>query len=320
MNLRISFAAIALLFISGAAAAQSVAINDMFNRPNGPLGPDWNQIDGSAAIANNQLQGTNPWQFGWSAHTAYGATYQSTVVRARWQLASFGARVSVVAGVNPATWQGIEVRIADNNGNGLADRLFFNAAVNAGNWYGGSLFANITNQTSAGEVTVWFTNAGDTVNVELLDPASGMTETFTASGILGNPPTGTTVGVGYSGTGVIDDFRAWTGTPAGPVITSTAARVNTPLDLLVTEASPNGPIYIGYSLVGNGPTPSPWGTIQLTFPYEVLGMMPFNADGTGRVHIPLAPFPAAMTGLQIHVQSLDVVSTTLSNGFSATLF
>lgn len=311
---------ISCILLTAMITPAQTAINDMFNRANGGLGLDWTQIDGSAAIVGNQLQGTNPFLFGWSAHTAFGATYATTVIRGDWQLASPGARVSVVAGVDPNTWQGIELRIADNTGNGLADRLFFNAAVNAGNWYGGSLFFNLANPLAAGEVTLWFSNAGDTANVEIRNPVTGTSETFTASGILSNPPTGTTVGIGYSGTGIMDDFRAWTGSPAGPVITATAPRVGSPLDLLVTDASPNGPVYIAYSLAGNGPTPSPFGTIALTFPYDILGNLPFTADTVGRVHVPLAPFPAVMTGVQIHVQSLDVFSTTLSNGFSATLF
>ncbi len=310
----------AICLFGATSVSAQVAVNDLFNRPNGGLGPDWLQIDGSAAISNGGIQGTNPWIFGWSAHTAYGAGYQATVVRADWAIGSPGARVSVIAGVDPNTWQGIEVRIADNTGNSLADRIFFNAAVNAGNWYGGSLFFNLANPLASGQVTLWFTNGGDTANVEIKDHATGATETFSAGGILALPPSGTTVGIGYFGTGMADDFRAWTGAPTGPSFTATAPRIGAPLDLLVTDATANSLVYIGYSLAGNGPTPTPLGNIALSLPYELLGNMPWPADNTGRVHILVQPLPPAFLGLPIHLQALDLAAASLSNAFTATLF
>lgn len=320
MTNRIASLILLCLLAATSATPAQVAINDLFNRPNGGLGPDWMQMDGSAAISNNQLQGTNPWLFGWSAHTAYGAGYQSTVIRADWSIGSPGARVSVVAGVDPASWQGIEIRIADNTGNSQADRIFFNAAVNAGNWYGGSQFFNLTNPLASGQVTLWFSNGGDTANVEIKDPVTGATETFSAGGILGNPPSGTTVGIGYFGTGILDDFRAWTGIPTGPSITATAPRVGVPLDLLVTDATPSNPVYIGFSLTGNGPTPTPFGNISLSAPYEIFGNMAWTADSAGRVLIPIQPLPATLINVPIHLQSLDLFSGSLSNAFTASPF
>ena len=264
------------------------AINDVFDRPNSAnLGPDWIEADGDAGIVGNKLQANSPFFFGWCAHTSYNESYADTVVQADWSMNGFGGdRVSVIAGADPNTFEGIEIRIADNNGNGLADRIFFNAAVNAGNWFGGPIFFNLANQIAAGRVTLWFTNNGDTANVTILDPVTQTSETFSASGILSFPPMGTSVGIGYFGNGTCDDFQAYTGDPTGTKLTLTAPRVNAPLTLLVTDAAPFGIVVVALSLVGNTPFSTSIGDIHLSAPITVGAMA--VPDIHGRIAFPRA--------------------------------
>lgn len=309
----------ALLSLTLGLPAQ-VAVNDVFDRAGGTqLGPDWSEIDGDAVINMNRLEGNSPFTFGWSAHTVFAAPYASTVVRADWSMNGGGGdRISLIAGVDPVTWQGIEVRIADNDGNGTADRVFFNAAVNAGNWYGGSTFAILTNQIVAGRATLWFSNGGDTANLEIFDPATGGVEVVSAGGILQNPPTGTAVGLGYFGNGWADDFRAFTGSSTTPCYTLTPPRVGFPASFLLTEATPSSAVILAFSTVGAGPLPTPIGTVALSLPIEILSQS-LPTDASGRLEIALPPLPGFLLGTTLHNQAVDVSSMTLSNGFTVTV-
>src|SRR5262245_59828539 len=202
------WAKILFVVLAAVPATAQVAVNDLFNRANsGSLGIDWTEQDGDSKITNNQLQANSPFGFGWCSHNSFAANYASVVIRASWAMNGLGGdSISMITGVDPMSWAGVEVRIADNNGDGLADRIFFNAAVNAGAWYNSSSFVNMTTPMASGEVTTWFSNNGDTVNVALRDPVTQAVQTYSASGILANPPTGTHVGIGYFGNGFVDDF------------------------------------------------------------------------------------------------------------------
>ena len=314
---RFALGVLLLIAVVVAPLSAQVAINDVFDRaPSTVLGQDWTEIDGDAVIAGNQLQGNSPFTFGWAAHTAYGHGYLDTVVRADWSMNGFGGdRISIIAGVDPATWQGIEIRIADNNGDGLADRIFFNAAVNAGNWYTGSTFFNLVNPIVSGTATLWFTFGGDTANIEIRGPSS--TEVFSASGILTNPPTGTAVGVGYFGDATLDDFRAWTGVPSGPCYTLTPPRVGSGGAFLLTDAAHNGTALLAFSLTGTGPLPTGIGNVLLSEPIFLLAILP--TDANGRAELPVPPLPGTLFGVTLYHQALDAVAPALSNGFTTTV-
>lgn len=306
--------AFAFGFAATALSAQS-ATNDLFNRSNsGSLGVDWIEQDGDAKIANNKLEGNSPFGFGWCAHSAFSANYANVVVRGDWSMNGFGGdRISLIAGVDPNTWSGIELRIADNNGDGLADRVFFNAAVNAGAWYSSPSFQTVPTPILAGRATMWFTNGGDTVNLELKDAATGLVQTLSSSGILASPPTGTGVGVGYFGNGTLDDFQAWTGAPTGPVFTFTTARANLPATLLVTDMAPNAYMAVAYSMTGTGPFPTPLGNVGLSLPIDIL--FDAFATPTGRVEIPFAAF-GPIAGFTLHTQAVDLTTPALTNFFT----
>ena len=315
---RLIYAFLAAAVLIGALDAQT-AFNDRFNRANsGSLGPNWAEQDGNADIVGNKLQANSPFFFGWSMHTAYDEPYDQTVVRVDWSMNGGGGdRISIMAGVN-AAWHGVEIRIADNNGDGLADRLFFNAMINAGTWHGGSLFHDLATPIASGRATMWFSNAGDTVNIEILDPTTGIAETFSGSGILALPPQGSSVAVGYFGNGTIDDFRAWTGSPTGTNMTLTPARVGQPLDFMITDSLPFGLVVLLSSVVGNNPQPTTIGPLFLSDPIQVATVV--VPDANGEVHIPVPAPVAGAVGATVHLQGVDVGTQSLTNHFSVTIF
>jgi hypothetical protein len=310
---------LAVLVLAGVPAAAQVAVNDVYDRPNSnSLGIDWIEQDGDAKIANNKLEANSPFSFGWCSHSAFQAAYSECVIRARWSMNGLGGdAISLIAGVNTSTWGGIEARIQDNNGDGAADRILFNAAVNAGTWYGGPTFVNLTTPLVSGEATMWFSNAGDTVNVEVKDLATLATQVYSASGILAAPPTGMKVGIGYFGNGNVDDYRAWVGVPAGPVFTLTTPRSLAPTTLLVTDASPLGWIAVAYSGTGAGPIPTQFGIVGLSAPIEVF--LQSAADATGRLQVVFPPLPS-LSGVALHTQAMDVTTLSLTNYFSFVIF
>ncbi len=318
MSCKLHLAA-AVLALAAASLSAQVAVNDLFDRANSTnLGPDWTEQDGDGQIVSNRLQGNSPFALGWCTHNVFAANYASTVVRLNWSMNGGGGdRISLIAGVDPNTWQGIEVRIADNNGDGTADRLFFNAAVNAGNWYTSPSFANLTTPLVAGVATMWFTNAGNTVNIELFDPATQTAQTYSASGILALPPTGTRVGIGYFGNGTVDDFQAWTGVPSAPAFTMTTPRTAGAVALLVTGAAPSATVVLAYSGTGNAPFPTSVGNVYLSLPIEILATL--NADLTGRLAVPLGTLPPGLTGVVVHTQAFDATALALTNHFTVTI-
>ena len=307
-----------LFFLAGVSLGQ-VATNDLFNRANGTnLGADWIEVDGDATIASNKLQANSLFQFGWCAHTAFNAGYVGTVIRANWAMNGGGGdAISMIAGANLSSWSATEVRIADNNGDGLADRIFFNAAVNAGAWYSSPSFVNMTTPLASGQVTLWFSNGGNTVNVQIRDLATQALQTYSASGILASPPTGTKVGIGYFGNGTVDDFRAWVGSPTQPCMTLTTPRVNSSPVLLVTDVPANGSVVLAYSAVGAAPISTPLGIVALSAPIEVLATL--NADAAGSLAVGFGPLPSSLLGLVLYVQALDATTPALTNHFTITV-
>jgi hypothetical protein len=164
---------------------------------------------------------------------------------------------------------------------------------------------------------VWFTNGGNTVNLEIRDSAGANPQTFSASGISASPPTGTRVGFGYYNNPFIDDFQAWTGNANGLACTLTRARADQPASILVTHALANAPTAVAFSTTGGGPIPTAFGNVLLTDPVSVLGV--FTADAAGRLEIPMGSVPPGLVGATFWVQAFDGAAGVLSNGFTMTV-
>lgn len=68
--------------------------------------------------------------------------------------------------------------------------------------------------------------------------------------------------------------------------------------------NPGGTLILGYSLIGNGPTPTQYGTLALTPPFTQLP--PQTYDGGGDVNL-VMPVPAGAAGATVHVHGLELL-------------
>ena len=211
-----SFLALSALFAASLSTFAQQLVFDDFDRPNSTnLGPDWIEQNGNLAIEGNRGKGT---QFlandTWMSHTSFSQSY--TDAKARVEFVAPGGElagsVGVVLGLNSSTWEGTAVRIQDNDLDGLFDRVFFEAAVNAGAWYvgGAPVLFDLPTPLASGQLTAWITDGGDTAVARIEDSAGNLIDVYTASGILSSPfaPTGTEVGVWVRSRALFDDFYA----------------------------------------------------------------------------------------------------------------
>jgi hypothetical protein len=314
-------------FLAPLAAGQpGVAMNDLFDRPNSTnLGPNWFEGEGDGIIENERLICYSP-NASWCYHTGFQSSYDTTVVSMDFESAGSGAKIGVAFGFNPVTWGGIEVFLQDNNWmipDQKVDRIFFNAAINAGNWptnpTGGSLWYDLSVPMAAGTLKVWTTNNGDTVVAEVTDAATGRKEPlYTASGIRSFliPINAPLVAVSYARGGACTTVQAWSGQPAGPNYTFTRPRPGEKATFLVTEARPQGAVALAIS-ASPAAVPTPWGTFGLGAPVLTLAVLP--TDANGRAMVTLAPLASNLfTGATLYNQAFDYLTPKLSNSFGAT--
>ncbi|MBT4466407.1 MAG: hypothetical protein HOD03_06965, partial [Planctomycetes bacterium] len=76
-------------------------------------------------------------------------------------------------------------------------------------------------------------------------------------------------------------------------------------------ASPSSTVFIGYSLSGGGPANSPFGVAALTPPVAPLPSLHASAAGTAYLTLPIS---SSLSGRQVWLQAVDIVSGALSNG------
>jgi len=166
------------------------------------MGPDWIESDGNTVIENNMGKGkSGSWMRGWMHHASFEAEYVNSVQSIDFIANQGSENVFLVAGLDPKSWGGVSVKIQDNDMDGLFDRVFFESAINAGNWgtLGVPVWYDLATKTPNGTMTVYFEDMGDKAVCEIYNATSGQTETFTASGILTFPfpITGKNFGVGH---------------------------------------------------------------------------------------------------------------------------
>lgn len=206
--------AFACAFVSNSFAQQDVF--DDFNRPNSSnLGPGWSEENGDFVIDGNQGRGNIAFANDtWMYNTGFARLYTDTKVRmdfARYPNdPAFAA--GLVFGVDPGTWGGVAILVQDNNLDGLFDRIFFNAAVNAGAWFsqGTPVFFDLAQPIAAGQLTVWAEDNGDRAVARVEDSNGNLIGTYSATGIVGSPfaPNGVRAGVWVRGRSIVDNFHA----------------------------------------------------------------------------------------------------------------
>ncbi|MDP7062301.1 MAG: CotH kinase family protein [Planctomycetota bacterium] len=92
---------------------------------------------------------------------------------------------------------------------------------------------------------------------------------------------------------------------ASDLIAGTQATVS------VAGATPNSPVFIGWSSTGGGPTTTAWGIADLSPPIQVLPTLTASTAGTASTS---AAIPANLAGVQVWLQALDSASGDISNG------
>lgn len=201
--------------LAAPALAQAIVFDD-FNRPNSTnLGPNWSETNGDFVIDANQARGNVTFANDtWMVHTGFTKPYDQTKARmnfARYPNDNLFA-AGLVLGANTNTWSGVAVLVQDNNLDGLFDRIFFNAAVNAGAWFSQPtpIFYDLPQSIAAGQLTVWIQDGGDRAVARVEDENGNLLGTYGASGIVGTPfaPTGFRAGVWVRSRSRVDDFFA----------------------------------------------------------------------------------------------------------------
>jgi hypothetical protein len=98
----------------------------------------------------------------------------------------------------------------------------------------------------------------------------------------------------------------------GPGLTLTNLVAGQTASLAIANATPSGPLFVGYSLTGQGPFPSYWGLIDLSPPVLTFTVM---ADAQGGVSMPLA-VPPALAGERVWMKALDLVGSHPTTSFT----
>jgi hypothetical protein len=203
------------------AAPQAQTWSDNFNRPNGPLGGDWTMQNGAFLISNNTAYSTGG-DHHWALHNSASANYANQRVSVDFLPRVQGPPlfyVGLALGALPS-WESVFIKVQDNNGDSLYDRVFFWGGINAGaSWASPSNF-NLAVPTASGRMTCYFTNNGDVANLDIDRNFDGVVdEHFQLAGILGaNLNLGTGVGLVSFGSPAMDNFVAED--TSGPVIAS----------------------------------------------------------------------------------------------------
>jgi len=118
--------------------------------------------------------------------------------------------------------------------------------------------------------------------------------------------------------GVIS-FRDWNGTihydmgPSTPVLSVTGLAGGSTATLSVAGATPAGGVLIGYSLAGAGPTPTPFGLVDMSPPINQLPTLTADANGDAAISTGV---PGQATGFTVYMQSADLASGVLSNSLA----
>lgn len=103
--------------------------------------------------------------------------------------------------------------------------------------------------------------------------------------------------------------------PAGATLAVTNLVSGAVADVSIDNATPNGLTYFVWSIAGGGPVSTPYGTGDVSPPYNVI---PLTADGAGHAGM-TQNVPAGMTGKDIWFHGADVGSASMLNSLAMTI-
>jgi hypothetical protein len=337
----------------GAVAVSSVRaqqiFHDDFNRPDGTvIGNGWIEVNGDLVLQGNRGKG-NLFMANdtWMAQASFAQPYTSAKARIQFEapVGEIAGSVGVALGLTPSTWSATTVRLQDNDLDGLFDRIFFEAAINAGAWYTGGVPVkyDLPVQLAAGQLTAWVQDGGNTAVVRVEDAAGHLIGIYSASGIAGSPfaPTGTHVGVWVRSRPYFDEFWAieHRALDAYPATISLASGGTQTLDVSLGSAQ-GGKLYLVLgSASGTTPGISVGAVLvplvsdgyllyTLTnpnqFPYSAsLGTLHSTGHARARVALPALSDPT-LAGLSLHhaavaIDLAGLVVTAATNAAALTL-
>ncbi|MGB0951830.1 MAG: hypothetical protein ACPG31_01270 [Planctomycetota bacterium] len=115
----------------------------------------------------------------------------------------------------------------------------------------------------------------------------------------------------------LDYIRVWDAPRNNSVFLSTPGLIaGAPATFSIVNATASGTVFLGYSLAGNGPTATPYGTADLSAPIN--NFPPVLADPAGNATINVN-VPAGTSGTTVWFQALDLGAGELSNGIAETV-
>ena len=202
---------LAALILAPLLSAQNRAGDD-FDRPNSTsLGSSWREDTGDTVIEGNEGKGNSRFTNGWMEFLPLSGDYRRSRLALSVRCNGFGGdHVALIAALDPATWDAVYVRLQDNNGDGLFDRVLFERGITGGGWGGGNpVRYDLAVPTVSARLELDFENGGDLALLSIANHASGQLERCQAAGLLSmsfGAPSGRACGIGHFGDPYFDDF------------------------------------------------------------------------------------------------------------------
>ncbi len=253
--------------------ARGVNECDDFNRANGPMGGNWTDQVGVQMIAGNMGQGLVGQGNAYMLHNTAADFYSNAVVSFDLIGATGLNYVAMITGTNGPDQ--LYTKIQSNSG-GLFDYIGFYTGFNGASY--GTGFTAITPITG-GRITMYVTNAGDTMNVDIDEDFDGFVDyTYSSSGINGmGLALGSGAGIGTYGVGTYDnwDFNAGCGSPVNEIPGMTVPHSFIDMDL-VGPAGPTTVAALNAAGTNGGAT---LGNVILTPSGVIQGVYNTNPNG-----------------------------------------
>lgn len=111
----------------------------------------------------------------------------------------------------------------------------------------------------------------------------------------------------------IDDIAVESLTGTSLVYSATGLVGGATATLTVSGATVGGSVLIGYSLTGAGPTPTPFGMVDMSMPITQLPTLTVSASGVASMSTGI---PARATGFTVYTQAADLGSGMLTNSLA----
>lgn len=180
------------------------------------MGTDWQEYIGDQLLLDNHGMGNVPNNFAYMLHNS--ASLSPASARMEVDLlppsGSGGPHVALIAGAQPGSYQWFYTKIQDGTNDGVYDRIYFYSFSNGVAW-GSTRFQDLTRPISTGRVAMYFTNGGDTLNVDIDADFDGtVDQRYSNSGALAVPVAGTRFGIGTWAMGAYDNWRVTDCPPA----------------------------------------------------------------------------------------------------------